>query len=134
MFRIGSGGKLPSAPIENPREVLDVAIGTGNWAVEFTQEHPEAQVLGTDLLPTYTARVTPPNVSFEICDAEDECAFNRKFDFIHMRAVLTCFRDPRLVIASAIEALGSGGYIELRDACMPFRCLTPRPGDCALRQ
>jgi trans-aconitate methyltransferase len=77
---------------------------------------------------------TPPNVSFEICDAEEEWTFGRKFDFIHMRAVVTCFKDPRSVIASAINALEPGGYIELRDACMPFSFLTPPPQDCALKQ
>jgi trans-aconitate methyltransferase len=76
----------------------------------------------------------PPNVSFEICDAEDEWSFNKKFDFIHMRAVVSCFKNPRSVIASAVEALEPGGYIELRDPCMPFSFLTLPPEDCALKQ
>ncbi len=31
---------------------------------------------------------------FEVDDAEDEWAFSTKFDYIHSRAVLTCFKDP----------------------------------------
>jgi ubiquinone/menaquinone biosynthesis C-methylase UbiE len=39
------------APVENPKQVLDVATGTGIWAVEFGMEHPGAEVLGIDLSP-----------------------------------------------------------------------------------
>jgi len=60
-------GKLHIAPISSPKRVLDLATGTGIWAIEFgesnsfqtrskssqhlAQEYPEANVLGTDLSP-----------------------------------------------------------------------------------
>ncbi|RYP44278.1 hypothetical protein DL768_009248 [Monosporascus sp. mg162] len=78
--------------------------------------------------------VAPPNVSFEICDAEDEWSFSQKFDFIHMRAIVTCFMDPKAVFAQAYEALEPGGWIELRDPIMPFQYLTPPPENCALKE
>lgn len=76
----------------------------------------------------------PPNVSFEICDAEDEWSFSQKFDFIHMRAILTCFMDPKAVFKQAYDALEPGGYLELRDPIMPFQFLTPPPEGCALKE
>ncbi|RYP19993.1 hypothetical protein DL765_003042 [Monosporascus sp. GIB2] len=76
----------------------------------------------------------PPNVSFEICDAEDEWSFSQKFDFIHMRAIVTCFLDPKAVFAQAYEALEPGGWIELRDPIMPFQYVTPPPENCALKE
>ncbi|RYO77192.1 hypothetical protein DL766_010127 [Monosporascus sp. MC13-8B] len=76
----------------------------------------------------------PPNVSFEICDAEDEWSFSQKFDFIHMRAIVTCFADPKAVFAQAYEALEPGGWIELRDPIMPFQYVTPPPENCALKE
>ncbi|RYP93141.1 hypothetical protein DL770_000715 [Monosporascus sp. CRB-9-2] len=79
-------------------------------------------------------RTAPPNVSFEICDAEDEWSFSQKFDFIHMRAIVTCFMDPKAVFAQAYEALEPGGWIELRDPIMPFQFLTPPPENCALKE
>ncbi|EMR72095.1 putative methyltransferase domain-containing protein [Eutypa lata UCREL1] len=76
----------------------------------------------------------PPNVSFEICDAEDEWSFSQKFDFIHMRAIVTCFMDPKAVFRQAYDALEPGGYLELRDPIMPFQFLTPPAEDCALKE
>jgi methylase of polypeptide subunit release factors len=31
--------------------VLDIGTGTGIWAIDFADEHPEAEVIGTDLSP-----------------------------------------------------------------------------------
>ncbi|CZT06468.1 uncharacterized protein RAG0_12171 [Rhynchosporium agropyri] len=40
---------LGLAPIVYPRYVLDIATGTGIWAIEFAKEHPDTLVYGTDL-------------------------------------------------------------------------------------
>ncbi len=39
------------APIANPRSVLDVGTGTGQWAVEMSEEFPQALVVGVDQGP-----------------------------------------------------------------------------------
>lgn len=31
------GGKLYTAPLENPHRVLDVGTGTGIWAIDFAE-------------------------------------------------------------------------------------------------
>ncbi|KAK1485031.1 hypothetical protein CCUS01_15364 [Colletotrichum cuscutae] len=41
--------------------VLDVGTGTGIWAVQFGDDHPEADILGIDLSATQPSSV-PPNV------------------------------------------------------------------------
>lgn len=48
-FRIMLDGKLHLAPISYPQRILDLATGTGIWAIEFAQEYPETVVIGTDL-------------------------------------------------------------------------------------
>ncbi|TPX19002.1 uncharacterized protein E0L32_011319 [Thyridium curvatum] len=133
LYRLSLDNRLYAAPIgDNPRNVLDVATGTGIWAIEFAQEHPGSHVVGTDLSPIQPTCSAPSNVTFEICDAEDEWSFPQKFDFVHMRAVVTCFRDPKAVFAQARDALQPGGYLQLRDPIMPFKFHTPPPEDCAL--
>lgn len=39
----------------------------------------------------------PPNLRFEIDDAEDEWIFSERFDYIHGRALLSCFKEPSFV-------------------------------------
>ena len=115
-------GALFAAPVTNLHNVMDIATGTGLWAIEFAQEHPEASVIGTDLSPIQPVYV-PPNCQFLIDDCEDEWDFSQKFDLIHGRALLSCFSQPRTVIASIFETLAQGGYFELQDICFP--CQSP---------
>ncbi|KAF2703044.1 S-adenosyl-L-methionine-dependent methyltransferase [Pleomassaria siparia CBS 279.74] len=109
-----------------PRRVLDIATGTGLWCLEYAEQNPTATVLGTDLSPIQPTFV-PVNCSFEIADAEDEWNYSDKFDFIHGRALLSCFVDPREIIWKAYEALEPGGYLELQDGLFPFQFLDPQP-------
>ncbi|KAJ3551103.1 hypothetical protein NPX13_g11434 [Xylaria arbuscula] len=127
-------GKLFIAPIGHRlRTVLDVGTGTGIWAIEVGLEYPGAQITGTDLSPIQPS-YAPPNVAFEICDAEDEWSFRHPFDLVHMRAMVTCFRNPRAVFEEAYRSLVPGGFIELRDPILPFCFLTPPPEGCALQE
>ena len=46
-------GKLAFSPVDQiPLEnVLDLATGTGKWAIDFADQYPKANVIGTDLSP-----------------------------------------------------------------------------------
>jgi len=67
-------GRLYFAPISpisssgTPFKVLDIATGTGLWAIEFGDQFPEANIIGTDLSPIQPTLV-PPNVRFFIEDS-----------------------------------------------------------------
>ncbi|KAJ6012400.1 hypothetical protein N7522_002755, partial [Penicillium canescens] len=39
-------GALHLAPVKTPARVLDLGTGTGIWAIDFSDEHPESQVIG----------------------------------------------------------------------------------------
>jgi hypothetical protein len=65
----------------------------------------------------------PPNCHFEVDDVEDEWTYSQKFDLIHGRALVTCFKDPGAVIASAFNSLVPGGYLELQDVILPMRSI-----------
>jgi SAM-dependent methyltransferase len=117
------------------------------------QSFPEARVLGTDLSPIQPTqqaehpvallplgpklilrRSIPANCHFEIDDAEDEWIFGHKFDYIHGRALASCFEDPSFVIKQAFEACSPGGYLELQDAAYPFRFAGNPEPNSALRR
>lgn len=44
--------KLLLAPVpEVAQDVLDLGTGTGIWAIEYADQHPESTIVGTDLSP-----------------------------------------------------------------------------------
>ncbi|KFY01922.1 hypothetical protein O988_02466 [Pseudogymnoascus sp. VKM F-3808] len=83
-------GRLHLAPIgPDPEVILDIGTGTGIWAIDAADLYPNAKVIATDL------RV-PPNLSFEIDDAEEDWLYEpQSIDLVHARV------------------LKPGGYIEL---------------------
>lgn len=63
----------------------------------------------------------PPNCRFQIDDAEEEWTYPCKFDFIHGRALISCFKDPAYVVSSIYANLAPGGYFEFQDPVMPLK-------------
>lgn len=57
----------------------------------------------------------PANCSFVIDDAEDEWVYPHQFDYIHGRAMFSCFKDPLAVFRKAYAALAPRGYFEMQD-------------------
>jgi len=93
---------------------LDVGTGTGIWAIDFADEHPESKIVGTDLSPIQPSWV-PPNLEFVVDDAEEPWTFPQKFDFIHERMMVGSFLSWESFLANAFRALKPGGYVELQD-------------------
>lgn len=114
LFLLTLEGKLTEAPIEKVQCVLDIGTGTGIWAIDFAEEHPEAQVIGTDLSPIQPTWV-PPNVEFIIDDAEEEWAFGERFDFIHSRQMVGSFANWDAFYEAAYTAIKPGGWFECTD-------------------
>ena len=52
--------------------------------MDFADDHPSAHVIGADLSPIQPTAV-PPNLEFQIMDADEEWDFHNKFDLIHRR-------------------------------------------------
>ncbi|KAK1449799.1 hypothetical protein CMEL01_07135 [Colletotrichum melonis] len=110
-------------PNENlkAQRVLDVGTGTGLWAIDFGDEHPEAEVIGVDLTPVPTAFV-PPNVKFEVDDIEEPWTYSQPFDYIHIRGMTSSISDWKKFSEKAYNHLTPGGYIELFEGHMRPDC------------
>lgn len=117
------GGNLHRSPVVSPRFVLDIATGTGIWAINFAKQNPQSQVVGTDI-SLIQCETVPPNVSFIKEDSEkDEWIFPYRFDFVFLRMVFMCFEDPRIVINKAYENMSPGGWIEFNDTGSELACM-----------
>ena len=71
VIKMAMDGHLHLCPFSRqqpPRRVLDIATGTGTWAIEIGDQYPEAQIIGTDLSPIQPPFV-PPNVRFFVEDS-----------------------------------------------------------------
>ena len=71
-------------------------------------------MIGTDLSPIQP-RWVPPNLRFEIDDAESEWAYKSKFEFIHLRTLGGSIKDVPKLLRQAYNNLKPGGWIEWQE-------------------
>ncbi|KAF4872792.1 putative methyltransferase tdiE [Colletotrichum siamense] len=102
----------PNDPDSKVKRVLDVGTGTGIWAIDFGDEHPDAEVIGFDLSPTMSDFV-PPNVKFEIDDLDEEWNWSQPFDYIHSRFMNGSIGNWKNFAKKIFNNLTPGGYVEL---------------------
>ena len=117
IFTLILGGKLYDAPIHPPpQRVLDIGTGTGIWAIDFADENPGCEVLGTDLSPIQPTWV-PANLKFYIDDAESEWVYgtDEHFDFIHVRTLSGAIGDWDKLTRQCYEHLKPGGWLEFQE-------------------
>ncbi|KAJ4595961.1 hypothetical protein HRR86_004437 [Exophiala dermatitidis] len=122
LFTLVLHGAYCLTPLENPQAILDVGTGTGIWAIDMGDLYPSAVVTGTDLSPIQSQWV-PPNVRFEVDDANEEWTFPEShFDFIHARTICAGIRDFPKFLASCYKHLKPGGKIEVSEGRANFFC------------
>jgi ubiquinone/menaquinone biosynthesis C-methylase UbiE len=116
MLLVAMDNKLYHAPIaDDVQRVLDVGTGTGIWAIDFAEQFPGAEVIGTDISPTQPSWV-PPNLKFELDDAQLDWTFpDNHFDFIHMRLMMGSIKDWPALYKQVYRCLKPGGWFEHHD-------------------
>ncbi|KAG7050568.1 methyltransferase domain-containing protein [Colletotrichum scovillei] len=124
------GGRLGLAPPCQPGvkvgRVLDVGTGTGIWAIQFGDDHPEAEASSNpDIVAT--------NVKFEIDDIDEEWTYTIPFDYIHSRFMSSSIADWKAYLTKCFNHIQPGGYLELQEPEMEFQSDDGTfPADCPL--
>ncbi len=124
MLRFALKGNY-AAPIQNPRDILDVGCGTGRWAMELAQEFPRANVIGVDVAPppaedgaasTPGADARPTNYVFVQGNVLERLPFaDNSFDFVHQRLLTLAVPGRRWpsVVQELLRVTRPGGWVEL---------------------
>ncbi|KAF9582930.1 hypothetical protein BGW38_010569 [Lunasporangiospora selenospora] len=101
---------------DGPLRILDVATGTGVWALEMAHELPNAEIHGVDISPIFPAEIKPKNVHFQLCNILDGLPFpDNHFDFIYQRLLVYALSPDqrRQVNRELLRILKPGGHIQL---------------------
>jgi hypothetical protein len=108
--------QLTSISLVNPDKILDIGTGTGDWVLGIGEAFPRTEVIGNDLSAIQPSAV-PPNVFFEIFDAEDDGWTYQEdsFDLIHFRNMAGSFQSWSKMYERAFAHLKPGGWIEVVD-------------------
>jgi SAM-dependent methyltransferase len=116
--------------VRNPRTVLDVGAGTGQWGFDVSDLHREALVVGFDLVrPKPGAPATYRAVRGNVLQG---LPFRRdSFDFVHQRFLfsgvpVTDWPDE---VAELVRVCRGGGWVELVEGAT----LLERPGPATRR-
>ncbi|KAF9958755.1 hypothetical protein BGZ72_010972 [Mortierella alpina] len=102
-------------------KILDVATGTGVWALEMAQEFPTAEIHGVDISPIYPTpetsdRPVPSNCHFRLCNVLDGLPFpDNYFDFVYQRLLVYAFTPAqrKQVNIELLRVLKPSGYAQL---------------------
>ncbi|KAH8696286.1 S-adenosyl-L-methionine-dependent methyltransferase [Talaromyces proteolyticus] len=121
-------GKLYLAPIEKPQSILDLGTGTGIWAMDMADEHPQAEVKGIDLSPIQPPWV-PPNLKFEIDDYNLDWLDVEKFDLIHSRELLGTVPSWPDLYKKVFSALKPTGWFDQAEPGLFFTSSYDTLGD-----
>lgn len=121
--------------IANPKNILDIGTGDGNWAMDVAERYPMATVQGVDLYPP-PHTWAPDNCFLEVDDISKEWAFSAKFDLIHIRHLHAAFtlEGWDQLYKRAYDNLQPGGWVEHAELDVAVHCDdTSLPKDALLR-
>ncbi|KAK4106068.1 hypothetical protein N658DRAFT_482011 [Parathielavia hyrcaniae] len=108
--------ELTTVPLDNPRYILDVGTGIGEWAIGMAEKYPQCEVFGTDIAPIQPTAQVPFNVEFHIENAEEEWIRPANtVDLVHFRNMEGAFSNWPFVYSQAFACLKPGGWIEVVD-------------------
>ena len=97
------------------RRILDIGTGNADWSIAIAERFPKAEVIATDITNAFQPASAPPNLFFELDDAQNEWAYNEPFHFIHMRNLSGAFSNWGAIYAEVSKNLRRGGLLEIAD-------------------
>jgi len=99
--------------LQDGSRILDLACGSGTWAIDMGDKNPSCTVRGADIVPAFPEYV-PPNVEFEIDDITLPPSYLEKFDFVHGNDIqLAIFDWSNFLFNCQNHLLNPGGVLQI---------------------
>jgi ubiquinone/menaquinone biosynthesis C-methylase UbiE len=120
-----------AAPIDAPRDILDVGAGTGRWAKEMAALFPQARVTALDIKEPAESGETPAEprpYSFTQGDILQGLPFaDAAFDFTHQRLLFFAIPSDRwqLVVGELARVTRPGGWVEVVEGHYGYEPMGP---------
>lgn len=95
---------LYRAPVDSPKNIVDLGTGIGLWASGMADRFEDAQVLGIDLSPQ-RKQFLQPNLSFEVDSVTKEWPPRAPFDFVHLRSLYGAVDDWPALYAESFKCV-----------------------------
>jgi len=100
--------------------VIDLGCGTGIWAIDFAEAHPNSDVIGIDLSPIQPTWV-PLNCRFVVDDCTSEWTFpENHFDFVYIRCLYGSVSDWLHLYRQCYQHTRPGGFLEQMEISIEF--------------
>jgi SAM-dependent methyltransferase len=99
--------------------ILDVGAGTGEFSARIAEAHPEARVLGVELLQTSVDRARTrhsslfPRLSFEAGDAFRLAQADDTFDLVANRHMIQSVPHVERILAELVRVTRPGGHVHV---------------------
>jgi SAM-dependent methyltransferase len=106
------------APVQNPRQILDVGTGTGIWVREVARCWPTARIIALDK-DLSLLRPLPATCQAIKADLLNGLPFpEHSFDYVHQRLLVAAIPVTawRGVLADLLRITRSGGWLEFVEA------------------
>ncbi|EPE10687.1 umta methyltransferase [Ophiostoma piceae UAMH 11346] len=117
-FRSIFDDRLIFPPVRRLRKLLDCGFGSGSWACEVAQQHPECEVLGIDVSPHLAPEDELPNLDLQVDDLNRRFTFETgEFDFVHSQMVAGGIDSARWrsYMRDIFRVLRPGGWCQLAE-------------------
>jgi SAM-dependent methyltransferase len=121
VFALASGGTHYRAPVERLQRVLDVGAGTGQWGRDICSTHPEALVVGFDLVEPKPG--APEGYRVVRGDVLNGLPFaSHSFDLVHQRMLFTGVPVEAwpATVTDLVRVCRPGGWVELVEGATCF--------------
>ncbi|KAF8708045.1 putative methyltransferase, partial [Rhizoctonia solani] len=113
---------------KGPKDILDIASGSGLWVIELAHEFPQARVIGVDISsPGISNHDIPGNASFVSGDITEGIPFgDSSFDVVQMR-IVPSITERTSIYQEIHRVLRPGGIIQLVELSPPISRTGKRP-------